>query len=108
MQKTQILHNFLRYFNFYSIGYTSLKLLSLLIGFFLSTVLTTLVGQTGDWGIIAGAITVTYIELYSKWIYAIQYSPKKNPFINNFCSNLNSLRIGVVYGMFVDAFKLGS
>ena len=27
---------------------------------------------------------------------------------SSFFANLNSLRIGVIYGLFVDAFKLGS
>lgn len=111
MQKTQIFNNFQSlsgYFTFYSIGYTAIKVVNLLIGFFLSTVLTTIVGQTGDWAIIAGAIVVTYIELFSKWIYTSNLLSNQIVILNIFFSNVNSLRIGILYGMFVDAFKLGS
>nr|YP_010336740.1 hypothetical protein MW559_pgp146 [Stylonema alsidii]UNJ15146.1 hypothetical protein [Stylonema alsidii] len=94
--------NFLHYLPFYSLGYTAVKIVNLLVGFFISTVMTTMVSQTGDWGIVAGAIAVTYIELLSNWIYG-------NNFRNNkLIININSLKIGIVYGMFVDAFKLGS
>nr|YP_010336543.1 hypothetical protein MW557_pgp145 [Rhodospora sordida]UNJ14949.1 hypothetical protein [Rhodospora sordida] len=105
MQKTHLLNRFqmcLRSLSCYSISYTALKIVNLLIGFFISTVMTTIVSQTGDWGIIAGAIAVTYIELFSNWVYS------NNLLNNKLMANLNSLRIGIIYGMFVDAFKLGS
>mmetsp|Transcript_5237 Transcript_5237/g.22301 ORF Transcript_5237/g.22301 Transcript_5237/m.22301 type:complete len:106 (+) Transcript_5237:932-1249(+) len=105
MKKTHILNRFQHFSNYlplYSISYTAIRVINLLIGFFISTVMTTVVSQTGDWGIIAGAITVTYMELFSNWVY-------QNDLIKNkLIANLNSLRIGIVYGMFVDAFKLGS
>nr|YP_010338483.1 hypothetical protein MW432_pgp148 [Rhodaphanes brevistipitata]UNJ18433.1 hypothetical protein [Rhodaphanes brevistipitata] len=89
--------NFFRFFTLYSISYTSIKIVNLLIGFFLSTVMTTIVGQTGDWGVVAGAIAVTYIELSSKYFY------EKKLLNSQFLTNFNSLKIGIVYGLFVDA-----
>lgn len=74
MSKPYFLHtlqNIFYLFRLYSIGDTFLKIVNLLLGFFLSTMMTTIVSQTGDWGIVAGAIIVTYIELTSKYLCAI-------------------------------------
>nr|ARO90354.1 conserved hypothetical plastid protein [Bangiopsis subsimplex] len=83
--------NLLRSLTVYSIGEAFIKIVHLLIGFFIATIITTIVSQTGDWGIVAGAVTVTYIELIGKYLCAICFK------------RLNSLRIGIVYGLFVDA-----
>nr|YP_009511012.1 hypothetical protein [Hydropuntia rangiferina]AXI96685.1 hypothetical protein [Hydropuntia rangiferina]UAD87368.1 hypothetical protein [Hydropuntia rangiferina] len=72
--------------------------------FFLSTVLSTIPSQTGDWGIIAGSLIVTLNEIFSKQIYKYLKKNYKLPILRI----LNCIRIGVIYGLFVDAFKLGS
>ena len=85
--------------------FLSLRLISLFMGFFLSTILSTIPAQTGDWGIIAGSIIVTLNEIISKWIYTY------NNVNNNrlwFIEIINSIKVGIIYGLFVDAFKLGS
>uniref|UniRef100_A0AAU7YPS9 Uncharacterized protein ycf20 n=1 Tax=Gracilaria hainanensis TaxID=2871843 RepID=A0AAU7YPS9_9FLOR len=69
----------------------------------MSTVLSTLPSQTGDWGIIAGSIIVTLNEIISKHIYQLK---KNHKFISLYI--FNYIRIGIIYGLFVDAFKLGS
>nr|YP_010336148.1 hypothetical protein MW609_pgp145 [Chroodactylon ornatum]UNJ14554.1 hypothetical protein [Chroodactylon ornatum] len=105
MCKTYLVNTIQKFFysiKLYSLGDTFVIIINLLIGFFISTILTTIVGQTGDWGILAGAISVTYLELLSQWIYSQDLDT------NQFLMHLNSLRIGIIYGMFVDAFKLGS
>lgn len=80
----------------------NIRLIYLLLGFFISTTLSTISAQTGDWGIIASAIIVSWSEIISKIIYK---NLKKNKFI---LSNINYVKIGIIYGLFVDAFKLGS
>lgn len=79
----------------------SLNLINLIFGFFLASILSTLPSQTGEWGIINGAFIITVNELVSKVIYSQKKKNKYFRFINN-------IRIGVIYGLFVDAFKLGS
>nr|YP_009019688.1 hypothetical protein [Gracilaria salicornia]AHH24656.1 hypothetical protein [Gracilaria salicornia]UAD87570.1 hypothetical protein [Gracilaria salicornia] len=69
----------------------------------MSTVLSTLPSQTGDWGIIAGSIVVTFNEIISKHIYKLK---KNYKFLSLY--TFNYIRIGIIYGLFVDAFKLGS
>lgn len=84
------------------IQYISLKLISLLLGFFIATTLSTMPAQTGDAGIIAASIIITLNEILSKLIY----KQKKHIFM---ISNIiKYIKIGIIYGLFVDAFKLGS
>lgn len=90
----------------YKLGYFSLQILSLLLGFFISTALSTIPAQTGDWGIIAAAIIVTNQEIISKITY--QQQSKSILTHINFFKHCNSIKIGIIYGLFVDAFKLGS
>nr|YP_010851187.1 hypothetical protein Ycf20 [Aphanocladia delicatula]WGH14263.1 hypothetical protein Ycf20 [Aphanocladia delicatula] len=51
----------------------------------------------------SGSIIITLNELVNKFIYT-----KKN--INEFLilKLINNIKIGIIYGLFVDAFKLGS
>nr|YP_009244496.1 hypothetical protein Gchil_083 [Agarophyton chilense]AMK96738.1 hypothetical protein Gchil_083 [Agarophyton chilense]ASP44632.1 hypothetical protein [Agarophyton chilense]UAD84333.1 hypothetical protein [Agarophyton chilense] len=72
--------------------------------FFLSTVFSTIPSQTGDWGIISGSIIVAFNEIISKNIYKYL---KKN-YALMIISTFNCIRVGIIYGLFVDAFKLGS
>nr|BBI37314.1 Uncharacterized protein ycf20 [Palmaria palmata] len=78
----------------------SLSVLSMLLGFFISTALSTIPGQTGDWGLVGAAIIVTFYEIISKKVY-----PKSSFYL---VPQVNNIKIGIVYGLFVDAFKLGS
>nr|YP_009294266.1 hypothetical protein Palma_074 [Palmaria palmata]AOM67706.1 hypothetical protein Palma_074 [Palmaria palmata] len=78
----------------------SLSVLSMLLGFFISTALSTIPGQTGDWGLVGAAIIVTFYEIISKKVY-----PKNSFYL---VPQVNNIKIGIVYGLFVDAFKLGS
>nr|YP_009297773.1 hypothetical protein Kuma_073 [Kumanoa americana]AOM67507.1 hypothetical protein Kuma_073 [Kumanoa americana] len=81
----------------------SLNLLNTLLGFFIATCLTTIPGQTGDWSITGAAIIVSFHEIISM----IHYNNKSHIF-NIFFKHFNNLKIGILYGFFVDAFKLGS
>lgn len=91
-------------------NYISLQLLSFLIGFFIATALSTIPAQTGDWGIVAAAIIVTNQEIISKVIYkykTFKVVPKSS-IITELLKQCNNIKIGILYGLFVDAFKLGS
>lgn len=94
----------------YKLHTLSIQLLSILIGFFASTALSTIPAQTGDWGIVAAAIIVTNQEIISKIIYQDNLSKhyKKNIVLRACLKYCNSIKIGILYGLFVDAFKLGS
>nr|QCI07447.1 hypothetical protein [Leiomenia cribrosa] len=94
--------NYLKYISKYELKYISIKLICLLLGFFIATVLSTMPAQTGDSGIIAASIIITCHEILSKIIY----NQNNNNII--FWNIINYIKIGIIYGLFVDAFKLGS
>nr|YP_010485074.1 conserved hypothetical plastid protein [Hypnea cervicornis]UVW80768.1 conserved hypothetical plastid protein [Hypnea cervicornis] len=81
--------------------YIKCKIICLLFGFFIATVLSTISAQTGDWSIIAAAIIIAYHEIISKIVY--KHNNKRTIF-----TIINNLKIGIIYGLLVDAFKLGS
>lgn len=87
----------------YQYNILSLNVISLMLGFFLSNILSTIPAQTGDWGIVSAAIIVTINEIISKIIYFWKIQ-NNHIFINL----INGIKIGIIYGLFVDAFKLGS
>lgn len=94
----------------YKITILSLELLSILIGFFISTALSTIPAQTGDWSIVAAGIIIGNQEIISKINYKNHGSFKRkiNLALKFFLKYCNSIKIGILYGLFVDAFKLGS
>jgi hypothetical protein len=71
----------------------------LFFGFFSATSAITIIGSVADWDPLAAAVLLCWIELFTKLYYSYGYS-------NNFFSLLNTYKIGVIFGMFVDAFKL--
>nr|ARW63691.1 hypothetical protein [Chondria sp. (in: red algae)] len=81
----------------------NINILSLMLGFFFANILSTVPAQTGDWNIISGAIIATFYESISKLIYT-KVSFKES----NIIIIINNFKIGILYGLFVDAFKLGS
>ena len=101
---------YIRKFFDYNLNTLSLYLLSLLLGFFISTALSTIPAQTGDWSIIASVIIVTNQEIISKVTYhkKTDLYRQNNKTIHTCFKYCNSVKIGILYGLFVDAFKLGS
>ena len=94
----------------YKLNRLSFELLSILLGFFTSTALSTIPAQTGEWSIAAAAIIVINQEIISKINYQNHVSPKYKVgvMLKIFLKYCNSIKIGILYGLFVDAFKLGS
>jgi hypothetical protein len=89
------------------ISYFATNLISLLLGFFIANALATLPGQTGDWGLVVAGIIVAITEIISKSIYSISKKELNNHFLI-LITLINNLKIGIIYGFFVDSFKLGS
>lgn len=87
----------------YPLTNLSINIASLLLGFYFSTILSTIPAQTGDWNIINASIISTINEILSKKFYNSQIKSK-----SILIDLINSIKIGIVYGLFVDAFKLGS
>ncbi len=89
----------------------SLIALSLLSGFFLASVISTSTGARSELDITAAGVTLLVIEIINRLVY----SPKRQTFEDGSAmprpltmDMLNCLKLGVTYGLFLEAFKLGS
>ncbi|MBW4645015.1 MAG: DUF565 domain-containing protein [Goleter apudmare HA4340-LM2] len=82
----------------------SLLLISFLFGFFLGTAISTIAGQRGTLDILAAGILVFLTEVISKIYYSRSFLLKRSLW----AESLNLLKVGLIFSMFVEAFKLGS
>ncbi|PSB04810.1 DUF565 domain-containing protein [Merismopedia glauca] len=83
----------------------SLFVISLLFGIFLGTAIPTTAGQKAELDLTGAAILVFLTELVSRYVYR-QHGDKTN---SQFLPQLiNCLKIGMTYGLFIEAFKLAS
>lgn len=82
----------------------SLLVISLLFGYFLGTAVSTTAGQSADWDIVAAGILVGLTEVVNR----IYYSRNRQAGRAFWVEALNSLKIGLTYSLFIEAFKLGS
>ncbi|MEB3211744.1 MAG: DUF565 domain-containing protein [Leptolyngbyaceae bacterium] len=90
----------------------SLVVIGLLFGFFLANVISTVTGQTADLDVLVSLMMLTFTELASWFVYSnrrlsieTNQRPRPQPLGTVL---LNAVKIGVIYGLFLDAFKLGS
>lgn len=91
---------------------TFISFVGILFGFFLANALATILGQTGDWGILSSGILVAFIESTNRIIYTNKktFTSSKGVYkkITEILNFINYIKIGMLYGFFVEAFKLGS
>lgn len=94
---------------FYS---TFISFISILLGFFIANTLATMLSQTGDWGILSSGVMVGLTESINRIVYNNKKNLKSDSFFHEgvlrLVSLINNVKIGIVYGLFVEAFKLGS
>jgi hypothetical protein len=87
----------------------SLIIISLLAGNFLATILSTVAGQNADLDVLASLLLVAFAEVVSWLVY--RSDRRRIPAINQrvlLLEILNGTKLGLMYGLFVEAFKLGS
>jgi Protein of unknown function (DUF565) len=93
----------------------SLLIISLLLGNFLASAVATSSGQRTDLDIFTSLFILTIVESISWLTYGTNLGRRK--LVENsaiigqrpiWIAILNSLKLGIVYGLFVEAFKLGS
>jgi hypothetical protein len=89
-----------------------LKLIGFLSGFLLSSILDTTLGEFQEWAIVGTALIISSFEVINKIFYytyfKIRTKLNKKYFIIKLLDILNFFKIGLIYGLIVDAFKLGS
>ena len=84
----------------------SLILLGLLFGFFVGAAVSTTAGQDAQWDVVGAALLLLFTELTSRFVYAKRvssYNPR-----SLWVEILNCFKLGVIYSLFLEAFKLGS
>ena len=93
----------------------SLIIISLLFGNFLASAIATSTGQRTDLDIVVSAALAIGAELISWLAYGTTFGQRKPGKYNLILGQrpiliaiLNNLKIGLIYGLFVEAFKLGS
>tara|TARA_B110001452_G_scaffold250461_1_gene238700 strand:- start:62 stop:337 length:276 start_codon:yes stop_codon:yes gene_type:complete len=89
-----------------------LNLISFFSGFLTSSIVDTSLGEFNEWAIVGSALVVANIESFNNFYYYL-IRENRNTTINQFYllklfDILNFFKIGIVYGLIVDAFKLGS
>ena len=92
----------------------SIVIISLLSGNFLATIVATTTGQKADLDITVALILLTIVEIVSWLTYGSNFGrrrPDSGAILGErplWIAILNSLKLGLIYGLFVEAFKLGS
>jgi hypothetical protein len=86
------------------------SLISFFGGFLSSSILDTSLGEFSEWAIVGTSLVVATIESFNAFYYSIKQ--RKGFFLNSYIKILldflNNFKIGIVYVLIVDAFKLGS
>jgi hypothetical protein len=87
----------------------SLNLISILLGFFMGSAIVTTAGQNAVWDIVAAAFLFTFTELVSMAVYRRRQEKITSPVRRSlYFEMLNLFKIGLIYNLFLEAFKLGS
>ena len=88
------------------------NLISFFSGFLTSSIIDTSLGEFNEWAIVGSALVVAYIESFNNFYYSITRKNRnfvvKKFYIFLLFDILNFFKIGIIYGLIVDAFKLGS
>ena len=89
------------------------NLISFLSGFLFSSILDTTLGEFSEWAIVGAALIVSSLEIITKIFYSINSNLHKKKFSERYSiivvlNVLQFFKVGIVYGLIVDAFKLGS
>jgi membrane protease YdiL (CAAX protease family) len=85
----------------------SLIIICLLLGNFLASAIVTTTGQLAELDITVSLVMVAIVELIS-WLRYSKIGRSESGQRSLWIVMLDSLKLGVVYGLFLEAFKLGS
>ena len=94
----------------------ALSLISILLGFFMGSAIVTTAGQDAVWDIPAAAIVFTFTELISRFVYSrgkrrtdlVTTRSQRAEGYSLYVDVLNLFKVGLIYSLFLEAFKLGS
>ena len=79
-------------------------------GFLISSIIDTTLGELNEWAIVGAALVVASLETTSKFFYTllsrVQTNKIRKSSLVNLMIILNAVKVGIIYGLIVDAFKL--
>lgn len=81
------------------------KFIAFFGGFLVSSILDTTISEFQEWNIVGASLIVASLELLNNIFYTVQ--KRKNMFSFKLIA-LNYFKLGLIYGLIVDALKLGS
>ena len=86
--------------------------ISFFSGFLTASIIDTSLGEFSEWAIVGASLVVANIESFNNFYYCL-VSKNRNTLISKsyifiLLNTLNYFKIGIIYGLIVDAFKLGS
>ena len=89
-----------------------LNLISFFGGFLVSSIIDTSLGEFSEWAIVGAAFVIANIESFNNLYYSLT-AKNRNAVLQRsslirLLDFLNYFKIGIIYGLIVDAFKLGS
>jgi|TARA_B100000780_G_scaffold274734_1_gene240196 hypothetical protein len=89
-----------------------LNLISIFSGFLFSSIIDTSLGEFNEWAIVGASLIVATTESFNNLYYLIIKKTREKD-VNkagtfNLLDSLNNFKIGILYGLIVDGFKLGS
>ena len=89
-----------------------LNLISFFGGFLISSIVDTSLGEFSEWATVGAALVVANIESFNNFYYSFTIKNRttmiRRSSITTLLDILNYFKIGLIYGLIVDAFKLGS
>ncbi|WP_017305838.1 DUF565 domain-containing protein [Spirulina subsalsa] len=88
----------------------SIVFIGLLVGFFLGSAIPSTTGQMSIWDVPAAAVVMLIIEGLSRFIYSRSRLVRSGITARRtfFLDAVNSIKMGMTYGLFLEAFKLNS
>ena len=89
---------------------TSVLVISVLLGNFLASAVSTIAGQAANLDVYVAAVLVAICELINRLVYRSSTLGEQSLKARGSLplQAVNALKIGLIYGMFVEALKLGS
>ena len=88
------------------------KLIGFFSGFVLSSIIDTTLGELNEWEIVGAALIVSSLEISNIFFYT--FASRIKSFLGSDSSFyetliiLNHVKRGIIYGLILEAFKLGS
>jgi hypothetical protein len=89
-----------------------INLTAFLSGFLISSIIDTSLGEFSEWAVVGSSLVVATVELFNSFYYSLNKrlnaAQIQSQYLVMLFDSLNYLKIGIVYGLIIDAFKLGS